>query len=134
MNTSLTLPLPPFGKFWDQLKAAGIQTRSARGFSGGVTPEGKIVVTSWTDTNDGKGGFYVWRPRTNHGGLKTAWEVGNIKEGAEVSLILLRQRGDLPIGEGGRLIAGAALMPGKWHVVKMVDGDHWRAVIEPITR
>jgi hypothetical protein len=132
MNTSLKLP--PFGKFLDQLKAAGLQTGSARGFWGGVTPDGQIVVTAWTDENDGKGRFDIWRPRTNHGGLKTAWEVGNIHAGAEVSVILLRQRGNVPSGEFGRSIGAAALMPGKWRVVEMKTDSKGNegAVVEPM--
>lgn len=123
--------LPPFGKFQTVLNAAGVETASARGFWGGVTPEGEIVMTSWLDANDGAGRFYVWRPKTNHGGLKSQWEVGNVRVGTEVRLVLLRQRATLPIGEPGRAVAGAVLMPGKWKVVKMVVGENWQAVIEP---
>jgi hypothetical protein len=123
--------LPPFGKFVDALNAAGVKTKTARGFWGGVADEGEIVVTSWTDGNDGKGRFYIWRPTTNHGGLKTQWEVGNIRVGTEVRTILLRQRGDVPITQPGRSVAGAVLMPGKWRVVELVDDKDWDAVIEP---
>ncbi len=123
--------LPPFGKFLDALNAVGVTTRTARGFWGGVAEGGEIVVTSWTDANDGKGRFYIWRPTTNHGGLKTQWEVGNIRVGTEVRLILLRQRSDIPIRKPGRSVAGAVLMPGKWRVVKLVEDEDWNAVIEP---
>ena len=123
--------LPPFGKFATVLNAAGVKTGSARGFWGGVTSDGAIVLTSWLDTNNGAGGFYVWRPTTNHGGLKTQWEVGNIRVGIEVRLILLRQRGNLPIGEPGRVMAGAVLMPGKWKVTELVTGKDWAAIVEP---
>lgn len=122
------LPIPPFGKFLDQLHSAGVQTKGARGFWGGVTPEGELVVTSWIDANDGNGRFYISRPETDHGGLKTAWEVGNIHIGAEIRLILVRQRGNLALGIPGRTVKDAALLPMKWHVVKMV-GDG-KAVIE----
>ncbi len=124
--------LPPFGKFLDALNAAGVRTRTARGFWGGVTADGGIVVTAWTDGNDGNGRFYIWRPNTNHGGLKTEWEVGNIRVGVEVRLILLRQRGNVPIEGEARSVAGAALMPGKWRVVELVTDKSWRAVIEPV--
>lgn len=133
----VTIKLPPFGKFLDALNAAGVHTGTARGFWGGVTAEGEIVVTSWTDANDGTGRFYIWRPKTNHGGLKTEWEVGNIRAGTEVKMILLRQRGNAPIGGEARSVAGAVLMPGKWRVVKLVPdieqvpGKNWHAVIEP---
>ena len=127
---SSLIKLPPFGSFHTALHAAGISTGTARGFWGGVTAEGGIVVTSWTDSNDGNG-FYIWRPRTNHGGLKTAWEIGNIRLGTEVTLILLRQRGSAPIGTP-RSVAEAALMPQKWRVVKLVSDEGWQAVIEPV--
>ncbi len=128
------IKLPAFGKFLDALNAAGVKTGTARGFWGGVTEDGKIVVTSWTDANDRNGRFLIWRPTTNHGGLKTQWEVGNIRVGTEVRMILLRQRGDVPIGEGKRSVAGAALMPGKWRVVELLDNNDWKedAVIESI--
>lgn len=124
------LRLPPFGKFVDALNEAGISTRTARGFWGGVDEDGGIVVTAWIDLNDGDGRFYIWRPRTNHGGLKAQWEIGNIRQGTEVRMILLRQRGSAPVGER-RSVAGAVLMPGKWKVAQMVQGDDWQAVIEP---
>ena len=79
---------------------------------------------------DGKGRFYISRPETDHGGLKTAWQVGNIHVGAEVRLILVRQRGDVPLGEPGRRVNAAALMAGKWRVVEML-GERHQAVIEP---
>jgi hypothetical protein len=129
---SAPFKLPPFGKFLDALNAAGVETRTARGFWGGVTDEGEIVVTSWTDGNDGTGRFYIWRPNTNHGGLKTAWEVGNIRAGTEVRMILLRQRGNVPLGHEGRSVAGAALMPGKWRVRELIADKNWHAVIEPL--
>ena len=130
----MTLKLPPFGKLLDQLRAAGLRTGSARGFWGGVTPGGKIVVTAWTDEHDSEGRFDIWRPRTNHGGLKIAWEAGNVHPGAEVRVILLRQRGNVPSGEFGRSVAAAALMPGEWRVVKMKTDPKGNqgAVIEPM--
>jgi hypothetical protein len=66
-------------------------------FWGGENSDGEIVVTSWIDANDGAGRFRIWRPKTNHGGLKAQWEVGNIRVGTEVRLILLRQRGNVPL-------------------------------------
>jgi hypothetical protein len=128
---SAAFKLPPFGKFLDALNAAGVETRTARGFWGGVTPDGEIVVTSWTDANDGSGRFYIWRPSTNHGGLKTEWEVGNIRVGTEVRMILLRQRGAAPIGGEARSVAGAALMPGKWRIAELVTDKSWHAVVRP---
>ncbi len=130
---SITFKLPPFGKYHAVLNAAGVDTASARGFWGGVTPTGQIVVTSWLDANDGNGRFYIWRPKTNHGGLKSQWEVGNIRVGTEIGLIMLRQRGNLPIGEEGRVVAEAGLMPEKWRVAELISDKHWQATVEPIT-
>ena len=130
---SAAFKLPPFGKFVDALNAAGVETRTARGFWGGVTRDGEIVVTAWTDGNDGGGRFYIWRPSTNHGGLKTQWEVGNMRVGTEVRMILLRQRGATPIGGEARSVAGAALMPGKWRVAELVTDKPWHAVIRPVS-
>lgn len=129
------LKLPPSGKFVDQLRAAGIQTKAARGFWGGVTPEGEIVVTSWLDDADQRdpskvNRFYIYRPKTNHGGLKTAWEVGNIRVGTEVRMILIKQRGTIPVEDPGRSVASARLMPRKWRVVEMVSSK--KASIEQI--
>jgi hypothetical protein len=93
------------------------------GFWGGVTPDGEIVVTAWIDQNDGEGRFTIWRPNTNHGRLEEQWEVGNIRVGTEVRLILVRQRGNVAPGEHGRQIEAAALMPEKWRVTKIArDG------------
>jgi len=126
----MNIKLPPSTKYLDALNAAGVETRTARGFWGGVASDGTIVVTSWTDANDGNGRFYLWRPKTNHGGLRTQWEVGNIRTGTEVRLILLEQRGRLPIGEPGRSVACAYQMPAKWRVVEIVADKEWQAVIE----
>jgi hypothetical protein len=65
------------------------------------------------------------------GGLKTEWEVGNIRVGAEVRMILPRQRGTAPIGGKARSVAGAALMPGKWRIAELVTDKSWHAVIKP---
>ncbi len=129
------LKLPPSGKFVDQLTAAGIQTKTARGFWGGVTAKGEIVVTSWHDERDNRDiskvyRFYIYQPKTNHGGLKTAWEVGNIRVGTEVRMILIKQRGNIPLGEPGRSVAEARLMPRKWRVVEMVSST--KASIEQV--
>ena len=129
---SLPIKLPPFGKFVDALNAAGVKTATARGFWGGVNDNGELVVTIWTDAHDKTGKFYLWRPKTNHGGLKTQWELGNITVGSEVRVILLRQRGNVPLGQYGRTVAGAALLPGNWRVAKLVGDEHWHALVEPV--
>ena len=123
---NIPIKYPPFGRFLDQLKAAGVQTDSARGFWGGVTPDGDIVVTAWIDERDEHGRFVIWRPKTNHGGLKIAWEVGNIHVGAEVRVILVRPRGKT------RTVSDAALTPGKWRIVAMENVEERGAAIEPV--
>ena len=127
----LPIRLPPFGTFLNALSKAGVRTATARGFWGGVTESGEIVVTIWTDAHDKSGRFYLWKPKTNHGGLKTQWELGNIRPGTEVRTILVRQRGNVPLGQFGRTVGGAALLPGMWRVVKLVEGEHWQALVEP---
>ncbi|MFT4118364.1 hypothetical protein [Bradyrhizobium sp.] len=127
----MSVQLPPFGKFLDKLHEAGVETGTARGFWGGVDRDGGLVVTSWIDANDGNGRFYLWRPKTNHGGLKAAWELGNVRPGVQVKLILLRQRGNLPLGVEGRSVAEAALFTNKWRIVQMVEGQGWKALLEP---
>lgn len=124
---------PSFGRFTDQLHATGVKTGSARGFWGGIASNGDIVVTAWIDANE-DGRFIIWRPRTNHGGLRDAWDAGLMKEGTEVRLILLRQRGNAPLGKP-RSIASAGLVPGKWRIVDAsLSGDDGApgAKIEPI--
>jgi hypothetical protein len=124
-----------FGKFLDVLNAAGVKTKSARGHWGGLAEDGVIVVTAWTHHNDGQDHFFITRPKTNHGGLRTQWEVGAIRPGTEVRLIVLEQKGHpIPFGEDGpREVASAALAPGKWRVVKQASGKGgWpMAVVEP---
>ncbi|WP_206454462.1 hypothetical protein [Aurantimonas marina] len=115
--------LPPFQKYHEALISAGVRTATARGFWGGVTEDGQIVATSWIDANDGKGRFSIFRPLTNHGNLKTQWEVGNMQVGTEIRLILLRQRGNKILGEGGRVVKDAVLMPGKWKIVETLYNE-----------
>jgi hypothetical protein len=122
----------PFGKFLDALNAAGVKTRNARGFWGGVTEDGEIVVTAWTDESPGDGQYRIWKPKTNHGGLKQAWDSENVRSGADVRLIIICQTGDLPSGVPGRKIGGAELMPGKWRIREIkqaVDGG-WMGIVE----
>jgi hypothetical protein len=122
--------IPEFKSFVQALNEAGVKTKSARRFWGGVTPRGEIVVTAWIDLNDGNGRFHIWRPDTNHGGLKAQWDIGNMRVGTVVKMILLRARKALPVGQK-REVAGAAVMPGRWRIVELVDDQDWSAVIEP---
>jgi hypothetical protein len=112
------MALPSFGPYRIQLNSLGVETNTGRGFWGGVGKNGKPVVTSWIDTHNSKGQFYVWRPRTNHGGLKDEWDAGNIRVGTEVRLILLKNRAP---GADRRVVGGAAAMPGKWRVIQIFN-------------
>jgi hypothetical protein len=132
----MPIALPEFGTLLSALNRAGVvtragvETRSAHGFWGGVTKNNKIVVTAWIDAKVGNGRFRIARPRTGHGRLKDMWEEGRIQPGATVKLILVRQRGDAPLDKGQREVASAGLMPGDWRVVKMVGERH--AIVEPV--
>ena len=60
MESRMTFKPLPLVKVVDALNAAGVETRTAGGFWGGVTPNGEIVVTSWT------GIAFSW-PAPHHG-------------------------------------------------------------------
>jgi hypothetical protein len=136
--------LPPAKKYLDALRAAGIRTGTARGFWGGVTEGGEVVVTTWIDGGAGPDRFWIWEPPTNHGGLRDEWRVGNIRAGALVKLILVHQRGNIPLDDRSspdvdrrparRQVAGARLMPGLWRVVEVKpDPNGWPgAIIERV--
>lgn len=130
----MTIKLPTFGTLLTALNDAGVRTGSARGFWGGVTPEDEIVVTAWTDASHGNDRFHVTRPSRRHGGLRDAWDLGRIEPGVNVRLILVRQRGDVPLGQGERQVKDAALMPGQWRVIELLrdDQDRPRAIVEPV--
>jgi hypothetical protein len=117
--------------FRSALNEAGVATGTARGFWGGVAPDGTIVVTGWRDLRASDGGYLVWRPRDNKGGLKAAWERGEIVVGAEVKLIVLKAQEELPIGQDRKAVAGK-LMPGRWRVTELVDDEDWSAVVERV--
>lgn len=125
------MQLPIFGKYVDALHMAGIETGSARQFWGGVTSKGDIVVTTWADADQSDGSYKIWRPNTNHGGLLGQWDVGSIAVGRVVRLIMLRQRGSVPLDQGPREVKDAALMHGKWKVVRVAK-DGKSAFVEPV--
>jgi hypothetical protein len=72
---------------------------------------------------------YIWKPTTNHGGLRDLWDAGVIKPGARVRLIELRSRGE------ATEVVSARLLPGWWRVVsppQVLPGDTTTvAIIEP---
>ena len=123
------ITLPRFGTLLEALTKAGVETKSARGWWGGVTRDDDIVVTAWIDAVAGGGRFTIFRPTTRHGGLRDMWEVGRIEPGAPVKLIIVRQRGNVPFGQEGRQVHSAGLMPGQWRICK-VNGDS--AIVEPV--
>jgi hypothetical protein len=57
----MTVALPKFDSFLSTLNAAGVRTGSARGFWGGVTADGEIVVTTWIDAERGRDRYKIWR-------------------------------------------------------------------------
>ena len=68
---------------------------------------------------------FIWKPRTNHGGLKGAWDSGALSIGAKVKLILVRK------GKSGQ-VNGAAVQPGYWLVLDFFERDGRKlAWIEP---
>lgn len=117
-----------FGTVLAALNEAGVDVNSARGLWGGVTEDGDIVANTWTDAGAGGDRFRIWRPRTRHGGLLDMWELGRMEPGATVKLIMLRQRGNVPLGQKGRRVHSAGLMPGRWRVVELTDEG---AIVEP---
>jgi hypothetical protein len=126
------MTLPPRQKFGEALRAAGVQCSNPRGWWGGINDKGMPVVSTWLDAGDGPNRFRIWKPVTNHGGLRDEWTVGYIREGTLVRLIVLVQHGDVPLYEAGRRIAGARLMPGIWRVDKMEPDPHGQpsAIVE----
>jgi hypothetical protein len=52
-----------------------------------------------------------------------------MKPGTIVKVIMLRQRGDVPLDQGcPRKVHSAGLMPGHWRIVEMIEDG---AIIEP---
>lgn len=128
------MALPSRQKFGEALRAAGVNCNNPRGWWGGIGDKGLPVVTTWIDAGAGRDRFLIWRPETNHGGLRAEWIVGNIRVGALVELIMLDQHGDAPLNKGPRRVAGARLMPGIWRVVEMMTHTSGipGAIVEPV--
>jgi hypothetical protein len=126
---AMAVVFPPFGTFLTALNKASVETGSARGFWGGVTPDGEIVLTTWTDAGLGGDSYKVWRPINSHGGLLEAGREGRIKPGVTVKLIMLHQIGTVQLDQGTRKIRSAGLMPGIWKITRLIEGG---AVVEPV--
>lgn len=123
-----------WGTLLKALNQAGFKTRSARGFRGAVNEDDEIVSTSWIDSGEKRDQLRITRPLTNHGGLRDAWDLGRIEAGATIRVILIRQRGDEPWGQGKRNLKDAVFWPGFWKVVEVRDNPRYRkeAVIEQV--
>jgi hypothetical protein len=107
-----------FGPYLGELQAAGVLNQSgglignARGCWGGRAADGTPVVTTamHPGCDAGNGQRYIWKPRTNHGGLRDLWDSGAIHPGARVRVIQIRWRGE------AREVADARLLPDYWRV------------------
>lgn len=125
----MNLKLPTFTTYQLALREAGVETASARGFWGGVSNNGDIVLTTWIDAGTGGGGFQVWKPKTRHGGLMDMWDLGRIQVGAKVRVIIIRPKGHSSrLGEA-RSIHSAGLTSGYWRVTEAGED---LAVVEPM--
>ncbi|CAN1521540.1 hypothetical protein MCEMSEM23_01102 [Rhabdaerophilaceae bacterium] len=103
----------------------GTVTESARGFWGGMTGDGTLVVTAWDDSGRGDKSYYEFkRPRRTNGGLQAAWDDGRVSIGAEVKLIIIKPSDPaVPYGARGRKVKSATLMPGKWLISEHAPDD-----------
>jgi hypothetical protein len=110
------------------LNQAGVETQNGRGCWGAVTPSGDVVVTSWTDAEI-DGGYRIWKPRTNRGGLKNFWEEDRMSFGYPVRLIVVRQKGNAVLGQDGRKVRDAMLMAGHWRVAKRTTDGIGEAIV-----
>jgi hypothetical protein len=71
---------------------------------------------------------------TRLGGLRDAWHQRRVVPDATVKLILVCQRGYVRLGDPGRVVKDATLMPGWWRVAALTqDENGWpQAIIEPV--
>jgi hypothetical protein len=128
-GTRKMMKWPIFGTFVDQLNAAGVQTNSARGFWGGVTPEGQVVATAWINSLMGECRFPIYRPERNQGGYREAWDSGRVHVGALIRLIVVRSMPGQWEKGLPKTVKNAALMPGLWRIVEKASFEE--ALVEP---
>ena len=122
------MQLPPFEKFTKILNDAGVKTGSGRESLGGVTDDGAIVLTTFIDRGRAADGSWrVWRPKTDHGGLRSQWEIGAITVGTHVRLILARP---IKQHEGPPAVKDACLLS-ETYVIKSVAKDGLTAQVVP---
>jgi hypothetical protein len=90
------------------MTSRGTVTESSRGFWGGVTDDGTIVITAWDDS----------RPRG-----ETYFD-GRIRIGTAVRLIILEPLDrSIAYGKKGRKVKSAKLMPGFWRISEHAPAD-----------
>jgi hypothetical protein len=119
-------------KYTEALNAAGVVTGTGRGFWGGIAQDGTIVVTSWTTDND-NGRRLIHKPFTNHGGLRRAWESGDIAIGAQVRVILTDAGRSEFTGNKKKAVVAASVEPGYYKILGFGEFDgHPTASIEPV--
>ncbi len=125
-------------KFTEALNAAGVKTGTGRGFWGGIAEDGAIVVTSWIQPKDLKDGRRrIHKPFTNHGGLRRAWDSGEVAVGTKVRVILTDPGNSEKTGDKKKAVKAACVLPGYWKVVEFDeytdDPSHPTAWVEPVT-
>lgn len=105
--------------------ARGTVTESSRGFWGGVTKDGTIVVTAWDDSRPAGETYYEFkRPRRANGGLQAAWDDGRVRIGVEVRLIIIEPVDrSVPYGARGRKVKSAKLLRGSWRISEHAPDD-----------
>lgn len=103
----------------------GTITESSRGFWGGVTDDGTIVVTAWDDSRPNGENYYEFkRPRRTNGGLQAAWDDGRVRVGSDVRLIILEPLDrSIAYGKKGRKVKSAKLMQGAWYISEHAPDD-----------
>jgi hypothetical protein len=109
----------------------GTVTESSRGYWGGLTDNGTIVVTAWTDSRkEGAIAYEIKRPRRNNGGLLASWNAGRLEVGAIVKLIVIEPLDpSIRYGDPGRKVKLAVLKSGRWRITAVSASD--KRLVEP---
>lgn len=124
-------------KYTEALNAAGVKTGTGRGFWGGIAEDGAIVVTSWIQPDNFKDGRRrIHKPLTNHGGLRRAWDSGEVAVGVKVRVILTDPGNSEKTGDKKKAVKAASVLPGYWRVAAVGFGDDYKghptAWVEPV--
>jgi len=105
----------------------GVITKTGRGFWGGIAENGDIVVTNWLEDHKDRR-RRINKPFTNHGGLRRAWDGGDIVIGAKVRVILTDRSSSLE-----KTVKAATVLSSYWRVVELGQyAGHHTAWVEPI--